>query len=78
MERIIVRYGKYNSMEKIIVYYICLDEHIDDQAFLYMPDSLVKELIPSVGQRFHFLSNRKILLQRIDDTSIGSSPIVVR
>ncbi|XP_029160239.1 uncharacterized protein LOC114932252 [Nylanderia fulva] len=38
-------------------------EQIDEKAFLHMPDSMVKELIPVVGKRFYFLQNRQELLE---------------
>nr|XP_012225650.1 PREDICTED: uncharacterized protein LOC105674104 [Linepithema humile] len=38
------------------------DESIDEQTFLYMPEYMVEELIPTIGKRFHFLENRKKLL----------------
>lgn len=57
--------------------FICLDEQIDEQAFLHMPDSMVKELIPLVGKRFSFLTNRKILLQSINQTSVANNSILV-
>lgn len=31
--------------------------------FLYMPDSMVKELIPTIGKRYCFLEKRKTLIQ---------------
>lgn len=37
----------------------CLDEQIDEQAFLYMSESMIKELIPIIGKRFSFLLKRK-------------------
>ncbi|XP_011866672.1 PREDICTED: uncharacterized protein LOC105561146, partial [Vollenhovia emeryi] len=41
-----------------------------------MPDSMIKELIPLVGQRFHFLTNRKILLQSINQTLVVNNSIL--
>jgi hypothetical protein len=58
---------------------IYLDEQVDEQAFLHMPDSMIKELIPSVGHRFSFLTNRKIFLESINETSsVANNSIVVR
>lgn len=47
----------------ILLYYITSsDEQINKQAFLYMPESMIKEIIPVIGKRFCFLQNRKKLL----------------
>lgn len=46
-----------------------LDEQIDKEAFLYMPESMIKELIPTIGKRFSFLQNRKQLLESEDKSS---------
>jgi len=49
----------------ILLYFITsLDEQINEQAFLYMPESMVKELFPVIGKRFCFLQNRKKLLHK--------------
>ncbi|KAM0735231.1 hypothetical protein ACS0PU_011344 [Formica fusca] len=48
------------------------DEGIDEQAFLYMPEYMIKELIPTIGKRFRFLENRKKLLTIAKEDSVRS------
>lgn len=55
-----------------VAFCIFLDEGIDQQAFLYMSEYMVKELIPTIGKRFHFLENRKRLLTFEKEDSVRS------
>lgn len=60
--RIIIR--KHNN------YIICLDQQIDEQAFLYMPESMIKELIPVIGKRFHLLQKRNHFLSNLEKENL--------
>ncbi|XP_029666429.1 uncharacterized protein LOC115237498 [Formica exsecta] len=51
------------------------DEGIDEQAFLYMPEYMIKELIPTIGKRFRFLENRKKLLTIAKENSETSTDL---
>ncbi|XP_050456451.1 uncharacterized protein LOC126854100 [Cataglyphis hispanica] len=49
------------------------DEQIGEETFLYMPESMIKELIPIIGKRFCFLQNRKRLLQSENESLVEIS-----
>lgn len=52
----------------IILHFICLDEGVDEQAFLYMPETMIRELIPQIGKRYCFIEKRKHLLAKKKDS----------
>jgi len=49
-----------------------LDEQIDEQTFLHMPESMIKEIILIIGKRFCFLKNRKTLLEENENENLAS------
>ncbi|XP_072757491.1 uncharacterized protein [Anoplolepis gracilipes] len=58
-----------NATSTCTYMYVRVHEQIDKEAFLYMPESMIKELIPIIGKRFCFLQNRKQLLESEDKSS---------
>jgi len=49
-----------------------LDEQIDEQTILHMPESMIKEIIPIIEKRFCFLKNRKTLLEENENENFAS------